>query len=137
MVPNAKEPLRVPQDLRAKVIALGNRLPVLWENPATRRDHRKALLRCLIEKVVMHRCAPDKADVRIVWRGGATTEFTVSLPVNAVAALPRHPEMFAHLCIGQEGLYDEEIARILTQEGHHSPWETDKVLPSYGPAHSP
>lgn len=70
----SSEPLGVPHDLRAKVIVLGNRLPALWENPATRREHRKALLRCLIEKVVMRRCARDKAEVRIVWRGGATTE---------------------------------------------------------------
>ena len=30
---------------------------------------------------------------------------------------------------GHEGMHDDEIARILTQEGHHSPWEADKVLP--------
>jgi DNA invertase Pin-like site-specific DNA recombinase len=124
------EPLGVPHDLRAKVIALGNRLPTLWENPATRRDHRKALLRCLIDKVVIRRCARDKAEVRIVWRGGVTTELSVTLPVNAVAALPRHREMIARTCaLAKEGLHDEEIARILTQEGHHSPWEPDKVLP--------
>lgn len=29
----------------------------------------------------------------------------------------------------RDGAYDDEIARILTQEGHHSPWEADKVLP--------
>ena len=79
------EPLGVPHDLRAKVIALGNHLPTLWENPATRRDHRKALLRCLIDKVVIRRCTRDKAEVRIVWRGGATTNLLVLLPVNAVA----------------------------------------------------
>ncbi|WP_234685031.1 hypothetical protein [Bradyrhizobium monzae] len=72
-MPQANEPLGVPHDVRANVIALGNRLPALWDNQATRRDHRKALLRCLIEKVVMRRCARDKAEVRIVWRGGATT----------------------------------------------------------------
>jgi len=124
------EPLGVPHDLRAKVIALGNRLPTLWDNPATRRDHRKALLRCLIDKIVMRRCTRDKAEVRIVWRGSATTELLVTLPVNAVAALPRHQEMVERICaLAHEGMHDDEIARILTQEGHHSPWEADKVLP--------
>ena len=95
-----------------------------------RRDHRKALLRCLIEKVVMRRCARDKAEVRIVWRGGATTELCATLPVNAVAALPRHQEMVERICaLTREGMHDDEIAHILTQEGHHSPWEADKVLP--------
>jgi hypothetical protein len=129
-MPKANEPLGVSHDLRAKVIALGNRLPALWENPATRRDHRKALLRCLIEKVVMRRCARDKAEVRIVWRGGATTELLATLPVNAVAALPRSQEMVESICaLAHEGKHDDEIARILTLEGHHSPWEVDKVLP--------
>ncbi|WP_426411758.1 hypothetical protein [Bradyrhizobium ganzhouense] len=84
-IPKANEPLGVPHDLRAKVIVLGNRLPAQWDNPATRSDHRKVLLRCLIEKVVMRRCARDKPEVRIVWRGGATTDLVVTLPVNAVS----------------------------------------------------
>jgi hypothetical protein len=87
-------------------------------------------LRCLIEKVVMRRCARDKAEVRIVWRGGATTELCVTLPVNAVAALPRHEEMVDRICaLARDGVHDDEIARILTEEGHHSPWKVDKVLP--------
>lgn len=129
-MPKANDPLGVPHDLRAKVVALGNRLPALWDDRATRRDYHKALLRCLIEKVVMRRCARDKAEVRIVWRGGATTELCATLPVNAVAALPRHQEMVERICaLTREGMHDDEIAHILTQEGHHSPWEADKVLP--------
>ncbi|MFB6421490.1 hypothetical protein [Bradyrhizobium tunisiense] len=41
-------------------IALGDRLPTLWDNPATCGDHREALLRCRIVKVVLRRCARDK-----------------------------------------------------------------------------
>ena len=45
----------------------------------------------------MRRAARDKADVRIVWRGGEITEMTVMLPVNAVSFLPRHAEMEARV----------------------------------------
>jgi hypothetical protein len=34
-------PLGVDPRLRAKVVALGERLPALWADPATRREHRK------------------------------------------------------------------------------------------------
>ena len=78
--------------LRAKVVTLGQRLPALWADSTTRREHRKALLRCLIDKVVLRRSARDRAEVRIVWRGGTTTELTVMMPVNALTALPRHVE---------------------------------------------
>lgn len=39
-----------------------------------------------------------KATVRVVWRGGAITEFVVTLPVNAVTALPRYREMVGRIC---------------------------------------
>ena len=38
--------------------------------------------------------------------------------------------MVERICaLAHEGVRDDEIARILTLEGHHSPWEADKVLP--------
>jgi hypothetical protein len=44
----------------------GRRLPTLWQSPALGAERKKALLRCLIDKVVAHRCAPDRIAVRIV-----------------------------------------------------------------------
>lgn len=130
-IPAPRQSVGVDPRLRAKVVALGERLPELWADPATRREHRKALLRCLIDKVVLRRGARDKAEVRIVWRGGATTELTVMMPVNTLAALPRHAEMEQRICeLATNGLYDDEIARILTDEGHRSPWRGTEVLPS-------
>jgi hypothetical protein len=85
----------------------------------------------LIDKVVLRRCERDKAAVRVVWRGGTITELVVTLPVNAVTALPRYREMVGRIyALAHEGRSDDEIAHILTKEGHHSPWETDKVLPT-------
>jgi hypothetical protein len=125
------QPVGVDSRLRGKVVALGERLPALWADPTTRREHRKALLRCLIEKVVIRRSGRDQAEVRIVWRRGATTELTVKMPVNALAALPRHAEMEQRVCeLAAAGHYDDEIARMLTAEGHRSPWRGTEVLAS-------
>ena len=113
---------RLDPRLRAKVVSLGQRLPELWADPSVSREHRKALLRCLIDKVVLRRAGRDSAEVRIVWRGGETTELKVLLPVNAVAALPRYGEMEQQvLALARAGFDDVEIARQLTAEGHRSP----------------
>jgi DNA invertase Pin-like site-specific DNA recombinase len=130
-LPVSHQSVGVDPHLHAKVVALGKRLPAIWADPATRREHRKALLRCLIEKVVICRSARDKAEVRIVWRGGATTELTVMMPVNSLAALPRYAEMERRICeLATKGLYDDQIVRILADEGHRSPWRGTAVLPS-------
>lgn len=129
--PSPHELAGIDSRLRAKVVALSRNLPELWADPTTRREHRKALLRCLIDKVVMRRSARDQAAVRIVWRGGATTELTVIMPVNSLTALPRHAEMERRICeLAANGLQDEEIVKILQAEGHHSPRRVAEVLQS-------
>ena len=117
--------------LRAQALALGQRLPALWADPGVSREHRKALLRCLIDKVILRRVARDAASVRVVWRGGAVSELTVALPVNSFAALPRGAEMQARVLeLARAGMHDEEIAQVLTTEGHRSPGPDEGVLPA-------
>lgn len=113
-----------------KVVALGGRLPQIWADPATTDTHRKALLRCLVEKVVLDRGTHDIALARIVWRGGAVTDLEVKMRVNSLANLARGDEMRDRsLELVRAGMTDDEIASLLTSEGHRSPNSTDKVLP--------
>jgi hypothetical protein len=86
--------------------------------------------RCLVEKVVLDRGTRDIALARIVWRGGAVTDLEVKMRVNAVAKLTRGEEMRDRLLeLAQAGVPDDEIAHVLTSEGHRSPDSVDKVLP--------
>jgi len=125
------EPRVLDPVLRAQALALGERLPALWADPGVSREHRKALLRCLIDKVILRRVARDAASVRVVWRGGAVSELTVALPVNSFAALPRGAEMEARVLeLAHAGMHDEEIAQVLTAEGHRSPGLDEGVLPA-------
>ncbi|WP_323006989.1 hypothetical protein [Pseudorhodobacter sp.] len=113
-----------------KVVALTGRLPQIWADPATTDTHRKALLRCLVEKVVIDRGTHDIALARIVWRGGAVTELEVKMQVNSLANLARGDEMRDRILeLAQAGVPDDEIANGLTSEGHRSPNCADKVLP--------
>lgn len=79
----------------------------------------------------MWRGARDWAEVRIVWRGAATTELTVMIPVNALTALPDHAEMERRICeLATAGIYDNNIARIFTAEGYRFSRRVNEVLPS-------
>ncbi len=122
--------LGIGKALYGKVVSLAGRLPQIWIDPATSDVHRKALLRCLIDKVVLDRGDHDITVVRIVWRGGAVTSLDVKMRVNSVAKLTRGAEMRDRaIALARDGMYDDEIAAVLTQEGHRSPTCRDKVLP--------
>jgi DNA invertase Pin-like site-specific DNA recombinase len=116
--------------LEGKVINLAGRLPQIWEDPATSDARRKALLRCLIDKVILDRGEHGVALVRIVWRGGAVTHLGVKMRVCSLSKLARAEEMRQRtFALAREGMYDDEIAAVLTREGHRSPTCEDKVLP--------
>jgi DNA invertase Pin-like site-specific DNA recombinase len=108
--------------LQSKVVSLAGRLPQIWADPATTDAHRKALLRCLVDKVVLDRGDHDIVLVRIVWRGGTVTSLEVKMKVNSVAKLARGAEMRDRvLALAYGGMPDDEIAAVLTAEGHRSP----------------
>jgi DNA invertase Pin-like site-specific DNA recombinase len=130
---SAPQPLSqtvIGKTLNSKIIVLAGRLPQIWSDPATTAGQRKALLRCLVEKVVLDRGEHDIALARIVWRGGAVSELEVKMKVNSVARLTRGMEMRERLLdLARAGLPDDEIAAILTAEGHRSPNCPQQVLP--------
>ena len=128
--PQAIGQMGVGKVLHGKVVHLAGRLPQIWEDPATTDAQRKALLRCLVDKVVLDRGEHDVAQVRIVWRGGAVTNLEVKVRVNSVLKLTRGTEMRDRvLDLARNGLPDDEIAATLTGEGHRSPNCENMVLP--------
>src|SRR5262245_16630341 len=62
-------PLAIPRTLHAAFTSLGTALPAVWQQDTLSRAQRKALLRCLIDNVVLHRAMRDTIRTRIVWRG--------------------------------------------------------------------
>ena len=93
-------------------------------------ERKKALLRCLIDKVVIHRSAPDTIRMRLVWRGGDASALDVPVPVGSLAALSRHEELEARILeLARASHSDEVIAAELTAAGHRSPMRK-RVLPS-------
>lgn len=116
--------------LQAAFRAIGQTLPDLWPTDVLSQAQRKALLRCLIDKVVIQRARRDQVHTRIVWRGGETTTFEVPVAVGALTDLPTAHEMAQQIRrLFAEGTSDDEMARQLTQQGYRSPSQPT-VLPS-------
>lgn len=120
----------LPDELKEAFSAIGQRLPEIWEGDLLSHQHKKALLRCLIEKVVVHRLAADQIQARIVWKGGQSTTREVRTTVGSFADLSGAEEMERLTTeLFEEGLSDEEIADHLTELGQRSP-QSAHVLPS-------
>ena len=106
---------------RGDFLSLGPKLPELWQTPEMSRADKKALLRSLIEKVVLKRTVRDLIEIRIVWRGGEVSELQVNPSVHALGALSRGAELEARLLeLARQNLDDATIAETLTQEGYRS-----------------
>lgn len=128
--PQAIGQMGMSKALHGKIVSLAGRLPHIWTDSATTDAQRKALLRSLIDKVVLERGEHDVALARIVWRGGAISNLEIKLTVNSVAKLTRGAEMYSRvLDLARKGIADEDIAATLTREGHRSPNCESKVLP--------
>jgi hypothetical protein len=114
--------------LSGKVVSLAGRLPQIWADETTTDAQRKALLRCLVDKVVLERGEHDVALVRIVWRGGAVTNLEVKMKVSSIAKLTRGMEMRDRvLDLVRDGMPDDQIASVLTREGHRTAHCPDEV----------
>src|SRR5262249_21162249 len=115
---------------REAFLQAGRTIPELWHQGRLSPPQQKAFLRSLIDKVVVHRSAPDTVQVRIVWRGGDTTAAALPVTVGSLARLSSAEAMEKEILRrAAAGETDEEIAATLTRQGHRSPRHA-AVLPS-------
>jgi len=117
-------------ELQTAFQAIGQHLPALWQQGRIRQQHKKALLRTLIDKVVVHRLARDRMQARIVWKGGETTTLVIPIPIGTFKDLAG-AETMERLILERSaaGILDETIAQELTELGYRSPMGL-VVLPS-------
>ena len=121
-VPEDAMAMTIPPALREAFSTLGHSLPTLWHQDTLSRTQRKALLRCLLEKVVLDRRAPDTITTRIVWRGGAVSELEVRCTVGTLRDVTGFAQMEAEvLRLETQGQSDADIAQRLTAKGFRSP----------------
>ncbi len=102
----------------------------LWHYQTLSRAQRKALRRCLIDKVVLERRVPDTITTRMVWRGGAVSALEVPCSVGRLADVSDFAPVEAQIVrLDAQGKSDEDIAQSLTRKGFRSSHHAE-LLPS-------
>lgn len=96
-------------------------LPTLWHAAATSMEERKRLLRCVIREVVLTRddaakAAPGITTIRIGWRSGAWSEFTVSRPGSGDHARTAEAVVERIRTLAQHHP-DDRVSEMLNAEG--------------------
>ncbi len=115
-------PFALTAELNSAFTAIGQKLPQVWDQNLLAREEKKALLRCLVEKIALHRVARDHVQARIVWTGGETTALLIPVQVGSFAFLSTATEMENLIVkLASTGISDEAIATQLTAQGHRSP----------------
>jgi len=123
-------PPKISAELKEAFTQIGAKMPEIWNTGILSHKHKKALLRCLIDKVIVHRARRDLIHTRIVWRGGATSSFDVSTAVGSLAELAGFEQMQQQIIqLSQQGKRDEEIVKELSAQGFRSPM-SDRLLAS-------
>ena len=118
----ADPPPALSSELKAAFTDIGQKLPQIWDQDVLPRQTKKALLRTLIDKVVIHRPRPEVVQTRVVWKGGDVSTLQVPVPVGSLSDLSGAQEMEKIILeLSQAGKSDEVIADHLTALGYRSP----------------
>lgn len=106
---------------KAKVLALAESLPRLWNAPTTEARDRKRMLRLLIKDITVEKQHGARhAIMHIRWQGGACSDVHVELPRPRAEAI-RYPEpIIARVRELAKTLSDPQIVAELNQLGELS-----------------
>jgi len=111
----------IPADLREALKDIGRHFPELWNQNLLSWSQKKALFRCLVDKVVLRRKG-DQVHTRLVWRGGEATSEEIPVTVGSFAQLSGAQEMESTILrMAKERYTDKQIAEHLTSAGYRSP----------------
>lgn len=117
----AEQPAALTAEERAAIRRLATEIPALWHAPTTTAADRQAIVRQLVERVVVTvQGESERVDARIHWFGGYGTQATLIRPVARLDQLSYYPQLTARVtALHADGYGPAAIARHLNAEGWH------------------
>jgi DNA invertase Pin-like site-specific DNA recombinase len=115
---HALDAAQITDEQKAKILALASDFPKLWQDPKTQDRDRKRMARLLLEDVTLRR--DDDILVQVRFKGGATQELHLPLPLSAWALRKTKPEIIAEIDQLLNEHSESEVARLLNERGWRS-----------------
>ncbi len=115
----ASEPRTLSEDERTRIRQLAADIPALWRAPSTTPAERQAIVRQLIERVIVTVIDDsERVGVEVHGIGGYRTRTHLVRPVARLEQLSYYPELVARvLALHEAGLRCPQIATQLNAEG--------------------
>jgi len=111
-----KQGLAITEEQRAKVRALAEDFPRLWNVPSTKAKDKKRILRMLIDDVTIERADLKVVILHLRWQGGASEDIRVLRPPSAADQVRYSEEIIRRVRELARDLPDNEIAQTLNAE---------------------
>ena len=106
------------EEQKAEVLALGERLPHVWDSEHCPSETKKKIIRTVIEEVIV---TLDQDELRFIihWKGGTHTEFTMPKPKSGVGrkTSAEDIEVIRRMAVRYG---DDDIARVLNKLGRRT-----------------
>lgn len=114
-----ESPAQLSSEERAKITALASDIPALWHAQGTTNADRKEILRCLIDRVVVHvHSDSEYVDATIHWKGEYTSQHEIIRSVGSYSTLRDFERLMSRVVqLRQEGQTTQQIADRLNAEG--------------------
>jgi hypothetical protein len=115
----AELPSMLDDAVREAIRRLASDIPALWHAPTTTPADRQAIIRQLIERVVVTvHGQSERLDVQLHWVGGHAAQATLTRPVARLEQLSYYPQLLARAAeLHAQGQKLTAIAEKLTAEG--------------------
>jgi DNA invertase Pin-like site-specific DNA recombinase len=115
----AEQPAGLSAEERAAIQRLAQDVPALWRAATTTAADRQAIIRHMVERVVVTvQGDSERVEVQAHWIGGQGTQATLVRPVARLDQLSYYPQLMARVAaLHAEGHGSPDIARILAAEG--------------------
>jgi DNA invertase Pin-like site-specific DNA recombinase len=105
---------------QSRITALASDIPGLWQSPQTTNADRQAIIRCLVERVVVHvERDSEQTEATIHWAGGYESRHAFARPVSTYEQRSDFEEILDRVvALRKAGKTAEGIAVALNAEGY-------------------